>query len=61
MVRSTRLDGRAELSVQVRLVSTTVPRCSWSICPPRETSWENRLKETSQVAGERRNRTPTIL
>ena len=60
MVRSTRLDGRAELSVQVvdlrvrygpacvaelatlsakRPVSTTVSRCSWSICPPCETCY----------------------
>ena len=60
VIRSTRLDGRAELSVQVvdlrvrygpacvaelatlsakRPVSTTVPRCSWSICPLRETCY----------------------
>ena len=39
MVRSTRLDGRAELSGQMRPVSTTVPRCSWSICPLRETCY----------------------
>ena len=58
VICSTRLDGRAELSVQVvdlrvrygpacvaelatlsakRPVSTTVSRCSWSICPLRET------------------------
>ena len=60
VIRSTRLDGRAELSVQVvdlrvrygpacvaelatlsakRPVSTTVSRCSWSICPLRETCY----------------------
>ena len=39
MVRSTRLHGRAELSVQSFPVSTTVPLCSWSICPLRETCY----------------------
>jgi len=39
IIRSTRLDGRAELSVQVRPVSTTVLRCSWSICPLRKTCY----------------------